>query len=192
MTRMAKGQAPLARMVSARTAAAVIALVGVAGPAFAHHGPAATEVTGFAAGLAHPFSGVDHLLALVAVGALAARRGGAALWALPGVFLTVMAWGVVAGVGQVVPAGVDMVLALSAVALVAAVVAGRRVPGALAFLACGAIAFGHGWAHGAAVSAGAAWTTYLAGVLAGTAVLHALGATVVATLRARSWGLTDH
>ncbi len=171
----------------ASAAAALIAVVAAAAPAFGHHHPIPdAQATGFSLGLAHPFSGVDHLLAMVAVGALAARRGGAALWALPGVFLTVMAWGVIAGQGQAASAPLELLVSVSAAALVAAVAFARRLPGPVAVVACGLIALAHGWVHGVEGAANGPWSAYVIGVLAGTALLHTLGLTAVAALRARA------
>ena len=70
-------------------AAALLLLSAQAALAHPGHGGAA----GLAHGFAHPFSGADHLLAMVAVGLLAAAQGGRALWAVPLAFLGMMAVG---------------------------------------------------------------------------------------------------
>src|SRR5687767_15457481 len=64
-----------------------------AGTASAHPGHAGHEITGVGWGLAHPFTGLDHLLAMIAVGLWAAQIGGRALWLLPLSFVTSMAVG---------------------------------------------------------------------------------------------------
>ena len=56
----------------------------IAGPASAHSG--AGTVFSFQAGLLHPLGGPDHLLAMFAVGLLAAQLGGRAIWLVPGRF----------------------------------------------------------------------------------------------------------
>lgn len=69
-----------------------IILLGTSSAAFAHPGH---DVSGLAAGLVHPFSGLDHLLAMVAVGLWAAqgktgKRGGQKIWLLPATFMTML------------------------------------------------------------------------------------------------------
>ena len=57
--------------------------------ASAHVGVGDTD--GFVHGFSHPLSGLDHILALVAVGLIAAHLGGRALWLVPLTFVSVMA-----------------------------------------------------------------------------------------------------
>ncbi|MGQ8571924.1 HupE/UreJ family protein, partial [Klebsiella pneumoniae] len=73
--------------------AAALLLLPQAALAHPGHGDAA----GLAHGFVHPLSGADHVLAMVAVGLLAALRGGRALWALPAAFLGMMVVGGVLG-----------------------------------------------------------------------------------------------
>ncbi|RZK94945.1 MAG: urease accessory protein, partial [Methylobacterium sp.] len=82
-------------------ALALPALVLLPQAALAH--PGHGEAAGLVHGFLHPVSGADHVLAMVAVGLLAALRGGRALWALPAAFLALMAAG--AGLGM---AGVEV------------------------------------------------------------------------------------
>src|SRR5690349_3496651 len=63
--------------------------------AFAHTGLHDTQ--GFLAGFSHPFSGLDHLLAMFAVGLWAAQLGGRALWGVPCAFVVTMILGAVLG-----------------------------------------------------------------------------------------------
>src|SRR4051794_8756319 len=69
-----------------------IGLMLLAAPLAAAH-PAHNHVGGWVAGVTHPFSGIDHVLAMIAVGLLAAQMGGRALWALPATFLMMMVGG---------------------------------------------------------------------------------------------------
>ncbi|WP_256677026.1 HupE/UreJ family protein, partial [Pseudomonas sp. PICF6] len=55
--------------------------------AFAHPGHGDN---GLMAGLGHPIGGLDHLLAMLAVGLWAAQQQGAARWALPCTFVVSM------------------------------------------------------------------------------------------------------
>ena len=69
-------------------------------PAFAHPGHGSSD--GFLSGFFHPFTGLDHLLAMVAVGVWAAMRGGAAMWVWPAAFVGAMAAGFALAVHGVV------------------------------------------------------------------------------------------
>ena len=72
--------------------ATTIVLLGASvAPAFAHLDPA--EHGSFAAGLSHPLFGIDHILAMVAVGLWSALLGGRALWLVPSAFVAMMAVG---------------------------------------------------------------------------------------------------
>jgi urease accessory protein len=147
----------------------------------------------------HPFSGLDHLLAMVAVGLWAARAEGAGpvLWRLPAGFLIAMAAGIGAGMAGLSVPGAESGVALSVIALGLAVALALR-PGSAAALAMIA-AFGvvHGVAHGAEMPSAAAPLAYAGGVLLGTAALHGIGLALGLSLRrlaggtmARAGGLT--
>jgi urease accessory protein len=143
------------------------------GIAMAHPGHG-TEF-GLAAGLAHPWSGIDHVLAMTAVGLLAARLGGRALWAVPSAFLGLMALG---GLGTA--AGLSLPFAETAIALSVAVfgfaIASRVAPPVLAAMALvGVFAVFHGHVHVDEMPANASALAYGIGFLAATALLHGLG-----------------
>lgn len=72
-----------------------------AAPAYAHTGVGATH--GFAFGLEHPFGGLDHLAAMIAVGAIAARFPSRAAVAAPLAFVSFMAFGATLGALDVPP-----------------------------------------------------------------------------------------
>lgn len=97
-------------------AASVVAMLMLAGPAAAH-----TEgvgvAGGFMSGIAHPISGWDHVVAMVAVGLWGAFLGKPAIWVLPVVFPIVMALGGVLGILGVPIPSVEIGIALSAVVL---------------------------------------------------------------------------
>ena len=157
------------RMKAVVTAAA---LTLVASPAFAHLNPA--EHGSFAAGFSHPFSGADHILAMVAVGLWATMLGGRALFAGPAAFVGVMLLGFGAAlVGLPLPFVEPVILAsvvvlglLVALALPVSAVAGAAIAGFFAFF--------HGHAHGGEIG-GAAFLSYGAGFALATAILHAAG-----------------
>jgi len=158
-----------------------LVLLLAAGPAAAHTG--VTSTSDFVAGFLHPIGGLDHLLAMIAVGLWAGQRQGAALWAMPLAFLGGMAGGGLLGSGGVGLPFVEIGIALSVVLIgVAAALDLRRgLPAALAALAVsGAL---HGHAHGAEMPADVAGLTYATGFLVATAALHGLGLGLGATAR---------
>jgi len=148
------------------------ALVTAATPALAHVDPVAHG--SFAAGLTHPVFGADHVLAMVAVGLLAAILGGRALWALPAAFLGCMVLGYgIALAGVTLPLVEPMIL-LSVMALGLFVVLGARLPLAAAAAIVGLFGVAHGAAHGGELGAAGA-LAFGAGFLVATAALHAAG-----------------
>ena len=98
--------------------------------AFAH--PQAGEAKGFLTGFKHPISGLDHVLAMVAVGLWGAQLGSPAIWLLPVAFPMVMAFGGMLGLMGVPLPGVEYGIAASAILLGAAVMFEVRPPLAVA------------------------------------------------------------
>lgn len=145
----------------------VLPLVLAAAPASAH----SVGGSGFADGLAHPLFGLDHLLAMVAVGLWAGRIGGRALWLVPAAFLAAMLMGSLLRVALplVEPGILGSVVILGLLAFAA-----PKLP---LWLPAGIVALFavlHGQAHGVELGGGAATL----GFLLATAALHGLGATL--------------
>lgn len=159
--------------------AAILAAVaaGAAIPAAAHglgvHG------AGFAAGLAHPVGGLDHLLAMVAVGLWAAQRGGPAVWALPAAFMAAMILGGVLGMAGLLLPGVEPAIAASVLMLGTLVSMTVRPPAPIGMAVVGTFAVFHGHAHGAEMPTATAPALYAIGFLLATGVLHAVGVAAV-------------
>jgi urease accessory protein len=130
---------------------------------------------GFAQGFAHPFGGIDHLLAMVAVGLWAAQRGGRALWAVPAAFVAMMALGGIAGALGVTLPLVELAIAVSLVVLGLAVTLSIRLPVAASALLVGLFALFHGHAHGSELPETASALAYGIGFVAATASLHGIG-----------------
>jgi urease accessory protein len=141
--------------------------------ALAHTGVG--EAGGFALGFWHPIGGLDHVLAMVAVGAFAARLGGRALWIVPTAFVAMMAVGGFAGMEGVALPFVETGIALSVVVLGLAVALGWKLPAAAASALVGLFAVFHGHAHGAEMPADASGLGYAAGFMLATASLHVAG-----------------
>jgi urease accessory protein len=133
------------------------------------------EAGGFLSGMSHPVSGLDHVVAMIAVGLWGAQLGMPAIWILPVVFPMLMAIGGMLGLlGAPVP-GVEVGIALSAVALGALVLGRVRLPLAAAVILVGFFAIFHGHAHGTELHAGENATLYSLGFVIATGLLHAVG-----------------
>lgn len=154
-------------------AAAALGLLGATSPALAHTGHG--DAQGFIAGLAHPVGGLDHVLAMVAVGLFAAHLGGRALWAVPAAFVGLMAAGGALGMEGIAIPHVETGIGLSVVVFGAVLAAGLAPPVGLAAGLVGFFAIFHGHAHGAELPSGAWGAAYAAGFMSATAALHAAG-----------------
>jgi urease accessory protein len=135
----------------------------------------AGQAAGFLAGLAHPVSGLDHVLAMVAVGLWGAVLGAPAIWVLPVAFPLVMAAGGLLGLLGVPLPGVELGIAISALILGAAVLVEARPPPAVAAVVVAFFAIFHGHAHGAELPAGTSALLYSLGFVVATGLLHASG-----------------
>lgn len=131
---------------------------------------------GFAQGMAHPFGGLDHLLAMVAVGLWAAQSGGRALWLVPASFVTMMVVGAVLGMTGVQLPMVEGGIMASLLILGGLVAFARRMPTVAGVALTGALAVFHGHAHGAEMPQAASIALYGLGFVAATVALHAVGA----------------
>jgi urease accessory protein len=155
-----------------RIALIAAALAAVATPAFAHVGGHGGN--SLAAGFAHPFTGLDHLLAMTAVGLWAGLASGRAAWAWPAAFVAFMLAGFGLGLGAAPLPGVEAAILASVVVLGLAAAARLKAPLALGAAVVAAFALAHGYAHGQeAPPAGAG--AFAAGFAAATALLHLAG-----------------
>ena len=151
-------------------------------PAFAHTGH--DHVFGLTSGLVHPLTGPDHVLAMIGVGALAGRRGGRALWALPLCFLAFMAIGAGVALSFAPQAANEVLIALSLIVLGALVAGSVRLPLAVVGALIAGFALAHGHGHGAELPDHVSMIGYFAGFLAMTALLHMSGVLLCVRLRA--------
>lgn len=152
---------------------ATVSLTVAASPALAHTG--AGSVSGFSAGFGHPIGGLDHVLAMVAVGILAAQMGGKSVWLVPASFVGMMMVGGALGIGGVALPFVEAGIVGSVIVLGAVIAVGRRLPVGLAMALVGLLAVFHGHAHGTEMPATASGIEYGIGFVMATAMLHALG-----------------
>lgn len=144
------------------------------GVAFAHTDTGAHE-HGFAYGFLHPLGGLDHLLAMIAVGLLAAHLGSRALWLVPISFVVLMAAGGAIGFAEIRVPYVELLIAASVVVLGALVALRVNMPLIAAIVIAGFFATFHGHAHGAELPDGETPFPYAAGFLIATALLHVAG-----------------
>jgi urease accessory protein len=154
-----------------RIATAAI-LVSWPGAAFAHTGH---DTAGFAHGFMHPLGGLDHVLAMVAVGLYAALLGGRALGLVPATFVGVMAIaGALGAAGYPLPY-TETAIALSVILLGLAVALRVSLPASAALALVGMFAVFHGHAHGSEMPQDASGFAYAAGFILATALLHGAG-----------------
>jgi urease accessory protein len=123
----------------------------------------------------HPITGLDHVLAMVAVGLWGAQLGQPALWLLPVTFPIVMACGGLLGLLGVPLPGVEVGIAASAILLGLAVMTERRPPLVTAAMLVGFFAIFHGHAHGTELPPGANGLLYSVGFVVATGCLHLVG-----------------
>jgi len=165
-----------------RTPRLIAAIVGALGGAVLIAAPASAHVgngtNGFDSGFLHPLTGPDHLLAMVAVGVVAATwRSDKTLWLAPAAFLLGMVGGGVAGIAGVPFPGAELLIVgsviLLGIAIAAAVTDGKGSAWVLPILAAAGLAHGH--AHGAEAPSAAHPALYIAGFLLATGCVHVAG-----------------
>ena len=153
---------------------AIVALLMLgASPALAHVGHGSTA--SFAAGVAHPLSGLDHMTVMVAVGLWAALKGGRALWVWPAAFVAVMLLGGALGMAHVPVPFVEPGILASVVALGLLVALAVDLPIAVGAAVVAVFALLHGHVHGSEVAESVSGLEYMAGFALATAALHLTG-----------------
>ena len=130
---------------------------------------------GFEAGVTHPFTGFDHLLAMLAVGMWAAQQGGRAQWSIPLAFVAMMTLGGILALTGVHLPMVETGIATSVLVLGLLVTFSARLPLAAGATLVGIFALFHGHAHGAELPLAASPVEYALGFILATAALHGIG-----------------
>jgi urease accessory protein len=136
------------------------------------------QVAGFITGLQHPWSGLDHVLAMIAVGLWGAQLGNPAMWVLPVIFPMVMSLGAMMGLIGIPLPGIEIGIALSAIFLGAMVVGEVRPKPVIAAVLVGFFAIFHGHAHGTELPVGQSGMLYSMGFVIATGILHGIGITI--------------
>ena len=159
---------------SAAQRAALAFLLMAPALAFAHVGQGDIS-GGFLAGLEHPVFGLDHVVAMVAVGIWGAQLRAPAIWVLPVTFPLVMSFGgILGGLGVPIP-GIEIGIAVSAIVLGAMIALAARPPLWVAGIIVAVFAIFHGYAHGAELPESANAISFAMGFVIATGSLHALG-----------------
>jgi urease accessory protein len=173
------------RLTAVRGMAGLLLVLLWAQTALAH--PQQGEAAGLLTGFVHPLAGLDHVLAMVAVGLWGVQLGAPAIWVLPVAFPMVMALGGMLGLMGVPLPGIEHGIATSAILLGTAVRFEIRPPLAVAALVVGAFAIFHGHAHGTELPPGQSALLYSMGFVIATGGLHAAGIGI-GTVHRWSWG----
>lgn len=142
---------------------------------------------GFVAGLSHPFSGLDHLLAMLAVGLWAASLGGAAAWKVPASFVVMLAAGCVLAMSGMALPLVEPFIAVSVLLLGLALMLALRASTFSGSLLVGLFALCHGHAHGTELPASVPAYLYLLGMVGASTMLHLAGLGIGHALRHSQW-----
>jgi urease accessory protein len=133
------------------------------------------QAAGFFMGLSHPWSGLDHVLAMIAVGLWGAQLGSPALWILPIAFPMMMSLGAMMGLMGIPVPGVEIGIAFSAIVLGTMILATVRPKLGVAITMVGVFAIFHGHAHGTELPPGQSGLLYSMGFVMATGCLHGLG-----------------
>jgi urease accessory protein len=127
-------------------------------------------------GWLHPLTGIDHMLAMIAVGVWSAQLGKRAVLYVPGAFVAAMLLGGALGFEHLALPGIELGIALSVVLLGSAIALGHRTSLLLATLGVGLFGMCHGYAHGYEIPSMESTWVYALGFLITTACLHLVGA----------------
>jgi urease accessory protein len=156
-----------------RLATSVILVMGMSKLAFAHGDGQIGG--GFGSGFSHPIQGMDHVVAMIAVGLWGAQLGTPAIWFLPIAFPLMMALGAAISLMGFPLPGVEIGIACSAMVLGAMVLMEVKLPIAATLAIVGVFAIFHGHAHGTELPDGESGVAYSLGFVLGTGLLHAVG-----------------
>ena len=127
------------------------------------------------AGFSHPLGGLDHLLAMLAIGLWAGQQGGAVRWQAPLSFVLLLALGGALGMAGLALPGVEGGIAASVLVLGLLVAGQARLPHAVGLALAGGFALLHGLAHGAEMPLDGSPLAYAAGFVLASASLHLIG-----------------
>src|SRR5262245_41780130 len=145
--------------------------------------PFHTDFSGLTNGLVHPWLGLDHILAMTAVGFWSAQLSGRARWLVPCSFVSMMSLGAIIGFGGASIPFVEQAILCSILVLGLLIAAAIRLPLVAGMIVIGLFALFHGLAHGSEISAQTSVSNYLAGFVLATLTLHVIGLALGITAR---------
>lgn len=153
-------------------------------PSLAHAHVMDGPLGGFGSGFGHPLAGPDHFLAMLAVGLWGAQMGGRSVWTLPATFPLVMCIGGVAGMLEILPAGIVQAgIAISVLTLGAAIAAAWKAPEWVALVLISVFAILHGIPHGVLAPRATDPAAFTVGFVVSTGVIHVVGIGIGAALK---------
>ena len=161
------------KMIARWLVLSLLVFLAIGSTAQAHILPG--DVHGFGSGFGHPLHGLDHLLAMIAVGLWAAQLGGRARWFVPASFVGVMALGATLAMGGLRLPFAEEGILLSVLMLGILIAAAVRLPLAVSMAIVAVFALFHGHSHGTEMPVNAVGFAYGAGFALATAALHACG-----------------
>jgi len=159
---------------------ALLILLVASNTACAHSGHGSS---GMITGLLHPFSGMDHLLAMLAVGVWAGQNGGRNVWLLPVFFMAALVTGAGAALSYPLLPLIEPGIAASVLVLGLVVTCSLHLPMPHSVILTALFGLLHGYAHGLEITGALKPAAYIAGFLASTAALHLAGIMLVAASR---------
>jgi len=149
--------------------------LGLIVPSLAHAHVSPDHTKGVLSGLSHPLLGLDHILAMLAVGLWAVQLGGRATWRVPATFVSLMIGGGALGMAGFALPFVEAGVLVSVLMLGVFIAAAVRLPLAASMAVVGLFAIFHGHAHGTEMQVGASAISYALGFVTATSCLHACG-----------------
>lgn len=153
----------------------VILLVTLLYPIVSWSHPNHLSYSGFLQGFVHPITGLDHTLAMFAVGIIACSRGKRWLWLLPSTFVTFMILGGFLGLENIALPWSELGITLSVLILGLCISFPKLISTIPLMILLAAFAICHGYAHGHEIPAESAYTSYIIGFVLATLFLHILG-----------------
>ncbi len=127
-------------------------------------------------GFLHPLTGLDHLLAMIAVGVWSAQLGGKSIYLVPMSFLAMMLLGGIIGIKNISIGYVELMISLSVVFLGFTIAINKKVALLFAAIAVALFGFSHGYSHGLEINNTLNTAEYIIGFLVTTFGLHIVGA----------------
>lgn len=168
-----------------RSVRSLTLLAGLLLPAVAMAHPGHAVDGAFSQGLLHPFTGIDHLLAMLGSGMWAAQLGGRARWQVPLAFVVMMMIGALVGMHTGVVALVETGIVASVIVLGVLVAAAIRAPHLTGAVVVAVFALLHGHAHGSEMGSVDGAGLYIAGFALATLLLHGIAVAAATLLQVR-------